>query len=303
MSKYTLYGEGYSYLVPLLLCKHSKGRVHSIFQNGFNIKMDESLVFIGNNKNGLLPFGIHLQGADTFKAVSSAKNGETVVWNTAKNSLEFPSFTLSLEKGKRFKNEVTPLKSNQVFETGFDRFCAQLRKMKEPTGLDIDIDAFLIKYAEPDGKSLSGAEPHIIMLMEAVVSRDHDVIDKALRYFLGRGKGLTPSGDDMIVGLLAFDAISDFVSASFYLQLSELIESEPITTDVSREYLLYASRHEFSSTVSDMVNTLAKEDVFNFEKAFKNLLGVGHSSGLDTLFGILIGMLAYKNMNEQKHQN
>ncbi|MFK9089910.1 DUF2877 domain-containing protein [Bacillus salipaludis] len=73
-----------------------------------------------------------------------------------------------------------------------------------------------------------------------------------------------------------------------------LLESEPITTDVSREYLRYAARHEFSSTVTELVNLLANGDTSNFQYTFQNLLGVGHSSGLDTIFGILIGMLAFK---------
>jgi hypothetical protein len=299
MEKITLFGEEFSNLVPLLLSQHKKGRVHSIFNNGFNIKMDDSLVFIGNNKNGLLPFGIHLQEEDTFKAVSVVKNGETVFWNTTKNSIELPTFTISLDKGNSFKNNLSIITNNRVFETGFERLCSQLSLIKVLTGLDVDIHQFLQKYNFTGEKKWVEAEPHVITLIEAVITNDSYLIEKVLRYFLGRGKGLTPSGDDMIVGLLAFDAISNFISASFYQQLSQVLESEPITTDVSREYLRYALKHEFSSTVSDMVNTLAIGDGPNIDRAFRNLLGVGHSSGLDTLFGILIGMLAFKSQSEQ----
>lgn len=295
----TLFGEEFSNLVPLLLFQHGKGRVHSIFNNGFNIKMDDSLVFIGNNKNGLLPFGIHLQGEDTFKAVSIVKNGETVFWNTTKNSLELPTFAISLDKGNSFKNNVSIITNNRVFETGFERLCSQLSLIKVLTGLDVDIHQFLQKYNFTGEKKWIGAEPHVITLIEVAITNDSYLIEKVLRYFLGRGKGLTPSGDDMIVGLLAFDAIANFISASFYQQLSKVLESEPITTDVSREYLRYALKHEFSSTVSDMVNTLTIGDGSNIDRAFRNLLGVGHSSGLDTLFGILIGMLAFKSQSEQ----
>ncbi len=136
--------------------------------------------------------------------------------------------------------------------------------------------------------------------MKAAMSSDELLMDKAFRYFLGRGNGLTPSGDDMIVGLLAFDAVTDFLSTRFYEKLSELIEGESITTDVAREYLRYALKQEYSSTVSNMVNTLASGNVNNFKEVFQNLLGVGHSSGLDTLFGILIGMLTFKNIKKSK---
>lgn len=298
MRKSTLFGEEYSDLIPLLLCKKGNGHVHSIFKNGFNIKMDDSLVFIGNKKNGLLPFGIHLLEEDTLRAVSVVNNGETVFWNAETNSLEFRAMSISLDKGQSFKNELAPLKNNRVLEASFERLCSQLTTVDALTGLDVDIKLFLNRFNDVGEKKWFAPESYLVMLIEVVMSSDHYLIEKTLRFFLGRGKGLTPSGDDMIVGLLAFDATSHFISALFSKQLSELLESEPITTDVSREYLRYAIRHEFGSTVTELVNSLASGDDSTFNKAFQNLLEVGHSSGLDTLFGILIGMLAFKNPNE-----
>lgn len=299
MNNGTLFGEGYSHLVPLLLCQKGNGQVHSIFANGFNIKMDDSLVFIGNNKNGLLPFGIHLREEDILRAVSAVNNGNPVCWNKDKNSLVFPRVTISLEKARSFKNELKALKSTKTFETSFDRLCSRLSFIEERTGLDVGIRSFLNKFHEVGGQEWLTVESYVIMLIEVAMSSDEFLIEKVLRFFLGRGTGLTPSGDDMIVGLLAFDAVSHFLSTLFYQKLSELIEGEPITTDVAREYLRYALKQEYSSTVSEVVNSLACGNASDFEKVFQNLLGVGHSSGLDTLFGILIGMLAFKNPNEQ----
>ncbi|RHW34837.1 DUF2877 domain-containing protein [Neobacillus notoginsengisoli] len=294
MDKKTLFGEEYSHLVPLLLCKKTRGQVHSIFTNGFNIIMGDSLVFIGNRKNGLLPFGIHLREMDTSRAVAAVNNGDSVFWNIKTESLEFPRITIRLNKGKSFKNELAELKETKIFEASFERLFTQLVGIEERTGLDVDIQLFLEKWNERSGQTWTDTETFIIMLIEAATSSDEHSIEKALRYFLGRGQGLTPSGDDMVVGLLAFDAVSHFIFAPFYQKLSKLL-GEPITTDVGREYLRYALEHEFSSTVSKMVNALVIERDSDFKEVFGNLLGVGHSSGMDTLFGILIGMLAYKN--------
>ena len=65
--------------------------------------MGDSLLFIGNNKNGLLPFGIHLREEDTFRAVSTVKNGETVTINARTNSIELSGVAISLEKGQVLK--------------------------------------------------------------------------------------------------------------------------------------------------------------------------------------------------------
>lgn len=296
MNNCTLFGEDYSYLVPLLLNKNENGNVHSRFSNGFNIKMGDSLVFIGNNKNGFLPFGIHLREEDTLRAVSFVNQGDPVTWNKRTNSIELPRVTISIEKGKSFKNELTTLKSEAIFKDSFALFCLQLIEIEDRTGLDISFKEYLKKYHTSGEQNWLGAESYLIMLMEAAVLRDEGLIEKVLRYFLGRGQGLTPSGDDMIVGLLAFDAVSPFLSTSFYEKVSELIEGESITTDVAREYLRYALKQEYSSTVSNMVNALADGDASNFEKVLHDLIGVGHSSGLDTILGILIGMLTFRKL-------
>lgn len=295
MNNCTLFGEDYSYLVPLLLYKNEVGYVHSRFANGFNIKIGDSLVFIGNNKNGFLPFGIHLREEDTLNAVSFVSNGDPVTWNSRTNSIELPRVTISIEKGKSFKNELTTLKNKTIFKDSFERFCLQLNEIEDRTGLDISFKEFLNKYLAAGEQNWLGAEAYLIMLIEVAMSSDEGLMEKVLRYFLGRGQGLTPSGDDMIVGLLAFDAVSPSLSTAFYEKVSELIEGESITTDVAREYLRYALKKEYSSTVSEMVNALADGNASNFEEVFYDLIGVGHSSGLDTILGILIGMLVFRN--------
>lgn len=300
MNQYTLYGEGYSNLIPLLLFSKGNGTVHSRFTNGFNIKMGDSLIFIGTTKNGLLPFGIHLSENDTTYAVSSVNNGESVLWNEKTNSIEFQKITISLVKAIRFQNELIELKNEQVFKNSLTQFSTYLMNIEERTGLDVSISDFINNYQELTEQHSVGVELHLTLLIKAALTSNELLMDKAFRYFLGRGNGLTPSGDDMLVGLLAFDAVANFLSTQFYEKLSDLIEGESITTDVAKEYLRYALKRKFSSTVSEMVNTLASGNSATFEKNIKNLLGVGHSSGLDTLFGILIGMLAFKTTNNIK---
>ena len=246
----------YSSVIPLLLSKKRSGHVHSIFSNGFNISMDDSLIFIGNQKSGRLPFGIHLQ-AEMIEVVSLVSNQEPVRWNEETSSLEFPNMSISLKKGQGFENAVAPLKSMMAFQMGFARLLSRLTSIAEPTGLDIHIDDFMKKLDAVGEVNWLETERFLISLVNAAVSSDRYEIEKTLRYFLGRGRGLTPSGDDMLVGFLAFDSSAHFVSPVFYQQLSDLIERELITTDVGREYLRYALKHEFSSTVTDVVNHLS----------------------------------------------
>jgi hypothetical protein len=302
METRVMIGGEYSHLIPSLLSKKRSGLVHSIFNNGFNIKMDDSLVFIGNKKSGLLPFGIHLQEDMRF-VVPLVKACEPVRWNERTSTLEFPNLTISLMKGENFRNEVLGPKSKRDFQIGFDRLTTLLPAIEQPTGLDIDITGFLKRFQEEDQIENPESEKYLFRLMNAAMSNDTYFIEQTLRYFLGRGKGLTPSGDDLLVGFLAFDSAVHFTSPLFYKTLSDLLENEPITTDVGKEYLKYALKHEFSSSVTDVVNLLGTGNVNVFYEAFVRLLEVGHTSGLDTLLGILTGMLAFNNPLAQRQLN
>ncbi|CAM5223219.1 hypothetical protein UACE39S_06416 [Ureibacillus acetophenoni] len=299
MKQYTLYGEGYSYLVPLLLSKNSSGFVHSRFANGFNIKMEDSLIFIGTDKNGHLPFGIHLPKELTTFAVSSVNNGDLVQWNEQTKSIELPKLTISLDKAIPFNNQIIP--SSQISEDCIEEYINLLINIENRTGLNLSIRDFIHQYYAERKQTWdeNSVEFYVQLLIEAALSNDELLLDRSFRYFLGRGNGLTPSGDDMIVGLLSFNAVSNFLPNRFSEKISELIEGESITTDVAREYLRYALRIEFSSTITDVVNAFATADTKKLLEAFPNLLGVGHSSGLDTLFGILIGIFIYKRNTEK----
>ena len=40
---------------------------------------------------------------------------------------------------------------------------------------------------------------------------NNNLLEKNLRFFIGRGQGLTPTGDDIITGILYADAIQPFI--------------------------------------------------------------------------------------------
>lgn len=298
MNKNTFFGGEYSYLIPLLLCENNIGHVHSIFANGFNIKMGDSLIFIGTKKNGLLPFGVHLTPEDTSRAISHLTINENVFWNENILTLEFKEMSISLKNGTIFKNEPCPVNNNSLYKDQFANLKILLSSHDQSTGLEINIRKFLKKYEDNADINWSKEEQFILWLIDAILTNDPSLLEKTLRFILGRGRGLTPSGDDIMVGILAFDSITHFLPDKFFNKLSDLVEKEPITTDVSKEYLRYALKHEFSSTVTDLINLIGSNKPWLSDGPYKRLLEVGHSSGLDTLFGILIGMLVFHKGTE-----
>ena len=116
-----------------------------------------------------------------------------------------------------------------------------------------------------------------------------------MRYFLGRGMGLTPSGDDLLVGLLSIDSGYSLLDNRFRTILLELLETKSLTTIVSETYLRYAAQHKYSTTIVSFVGELNEHYTGSQIKVdFKNILTNGSTSGLDTMTGMLFGILKEK---------
>jgi hypothetical protein len=296
--KQILFAEEYNQHIPLFFSGHDSGYVHSVFKNGLNIQMGKKLFFIGTTKNGRLPFGIHLEAQLIELLVSVTKANTQVVWQEENKQLCFENgLIVNLEKAGSYTNKLnTVAESKSTMLQHLETFVSLLVNYGEPTGLDVDIEQFIVDYAT-DASAPNETITRIYTLMEVVLSSDEEQIDNVLRYFLGRGRGLTPSGDDHIVGLLAVHAVTGALYPVFIETAKKIIENESITTDVAREYLIYALRGEFGSPVIDLIDQLVQRNSINLEKEIIKLFTMGHSSGVDTAFGILIGILAIRRLN------
>ncbi|GGA66077.1 DUF2877 domain-containing protein [Ornithinibacillus halotolerans] len=297
MKEFIFYGEEHHSDLPLLLSENNVGRVHSIFQNGINIKMGDSLVFIGNTKNGRLPFGIHLKEEVLDEFIACVEDDLVVCWKGF--SLYFANkeilMKLDLQPSTPFVNSLPIFRKEKVIFPSFEKFITLFISNGEPIGIeDLFVNQLLLYYIDDQQIEQSKLANSISNLMDALLSDDKVFINDSLRYFLGRGNGLTPSGDDILVGILAVHAVTEMFSQAFIDELKEIIQSEPITTDVSKEYLKYALNRKFSSVVVNIMTDLQEENSSKLEQHFNDLVQVGHSSGVDSAFGLLIGILTLR---------
>jgi len=108
---------------------------------------------------------------------------------------------------------------------------------------------------------------------------------------IGRGLGLTPSGDDFLAGVLY---------GLHFLKCGGLLEplSEKVnnllyrTTRLSRHFLKYALAGKWGQTEQDVMFALMTDCGSDLNNAIDNLLAVGSSSGADELSGMIAGIRA-----------
>lgn len=147
-------------------------------------------------------------------------------------------------------------------------------------GRPIDAGEFL-RYRESFGDGLAHVPMYRRMqALNALCTPD------AVRW-IGLGAGLTPSYDDMCVGVMA-------VCHALGKPIPFAITSREDTTDISLRYLLLAQEGRFGEPVCDVINALFGKGSLVF--SVNALKCVGSTSGMDMLCGMR--MMLDKHMNE-----
>lgn len=252
-------------------------RVHSIFQNGINIKTKDGLVFIGNDKNGALPFGIHLRQRDIRKIIDINRKS-IFEYRKEKNRLISGDLVIDLNNAYSYESKMSE-KRVTIRNTTLSFLLHKIENMNFETGLDMTLSEILAE----DNLLIDG-------LKNAIVSQDNRYIKNNLLKIIGRGKGLTPSGDDLLIGLIWANDIRRIFSEESISALKELIVEEGLTTDVSTSYYKAALTGRYSSRLIDLCNALINIDRLEIEKQILQIIEYGHTSGRDILSGIALGI-------------
>ena len=108
---------------------------------------------------------------------------------------------------------------------------------------------------------------------------------------VGLGEGLTPSGDDFLVGLLAVLHVTGWLpsicSPAVREQFCQCVRLG--TSQLSGEFLCCALEGHFAEPVTMLLRALCTPDTWAWQGDAATLAAVGHSSGVDAMVGIAFG--------------
>ncbi|MCI8454280.1 MAG: DUF2877 domain-containing protein [Lachnospiraceae bacterium] len=107
---------------------------------------------------------------------------------------------------------------------------------------------------------------------------------ESLAALVGLGIGLTPGGDDFLCGVLAGIRLGGRADQPFFRALHATVSRKlDQTNDISREFLKCALEGQFGQFVHRFYKG-------STEEIFAEAKKIGHSSGMDTLCGILYAL-------------
>jgi hypothetical protein len=135
-------------------------------------------------------------------------------------------------------------------------------------------------------------------LLTAIRLNDTKAISLSAKGLIGLGPGLTPSGDDAITGLLVSLALTlkaygrDALVTHPSKGIGSLVLSiaDYGTNTISQELLWYAARGEASSPIEAVILDILSGSTNSVRESTRKLISQGASSGVDQLWGILLGI-------------
>lgn len=280
------------------------GNIRGKFKSSFNIELrlsnpvenDSFLVHIGSLLRPLCSFGISVEEGDMKDMLESCEEGSLVCLRQGKLRIygREEQFILNLGDKENFweKNLQIPTLHKDLPVWKESVIYDLLKRDVEDGSLENHMG---ISW---DGDFLE----HCMGMKEAETSWKEEI-----QFFCGRGKGLTPSGDDILLGymavLMAAGQEMGFTMSSF---AAEYAASK--TTSVSLAYYRALSAGFVNEDFREFLLCLLPRGGKTAEKAsdkkkyaeqiIRQIRSLGHTSGHDTLFGAFLALERLKNARQ-----
>jgi len=272
--------------------------VHSVFKSAINLYLagKDTLLTLVTSNEADLPQGIRVDTPDDF-SFEIFHAGEQATCHD--DILRLDSLTIELGDAQRWKCNLPALQADlttPAVSASWQRAWQILNQRQIQSNAEI-IAENLFRSDETIRAGIPRkANEAMRNLLEA--TQQYDLTDSSpIRALIGLGSGLTPSGDDLLVGYLTglwCSVLDKSERGQFVTNLGKaIIDLSPQTNDISRTYLYHATQGQVSSRLSELAEAICRRE--NSERLLALLnsaMQVGHTSGMDTVTGLLMGLIS-----------
>lgn len=268
------YGTKSNFL-SLILTRPLRGEIHSVFQTSFNIRIQHSLIHIGALGTPLSAFGINIPQSVLQKFLVKLKAGMPIIYQAGYLQMDTADqpFIIRLDKLSSIDLNMKPLRIRKEWleENEIIKAIKKIDFVQMTGIIQVKQDSAILER-------LTNADP-----------TDAKIAAECMAHFFGRGIGLTPSGDDFLSGILMVEAF--FTDHAVWKNTLKRFLKNHITTDVSYSYYDCLLNGYVSENFKNLFcNISIQVDKTKAKRLIKNVTNYGHTSGYDTLFGILTAL-------------
>ncbi|MEW6287039.1 MAG: DUF2877 domain-containing protein [Chloroflexota bacterium] len=274
--------------------------VHSVFRSAVNLRWDagDGLLTLVTSDETDLPQGIRVDTPPDFSFETlhpadpaSCRDG----------FLHLASLKIDLRPASRWtcnlpalRTDLTDPKTTAAWRTVWQALNArQIQTQADLVAEEVLNAARDSNLRRSSVSSIAASSLHSLTL--AARRLDAAALPPPLIALIGLGAGLTPSGDDLLAGFLAglwCTALERKERLEFLSKLGQaVIALSSRTNDISRTYLLHAAHGKVSRRLLELAQVISRgENDERLLAAADIAMQAGHTSGMDTVTGLLGGM-------------
>lgn len=242
------------------------GAVHSVFSSSFNVAVGGRLIHVGSPPHPLSCLGLNAPAEELAPLLPGLRPGDRAVLKQSALWLYTSARVACVDYSGYMPVELSigpaagPERKNGLMEA------LEKLDLKERTGIPWD-----------------GALERTLGVMGGRAPTPGE-LEESVRFLLGRGKGLTPSGDDILMGYgagrLLFGGGAEFQTA-----LASVLRRQ--TTDVSLAYLRALLDGCVNEDYAGLFQAVREGEKRRYPGLLAQIQHNGHTSGSDSLLGLL----------------
>ncbi len=268
--------------------------IHSVFDTAANLSLVDKnrLITLLVSDQNELPQGIRITQKSA--SLQSLTVGLAAACRAGVLRFESSPLTVDLRSAQVWKCHISKINvdiQSASAERSWSHVWQMLNSRQKLNKTEIVADDL---FQLNTGSLLSRRIGRLVMhLIASAAEFDEAGSIQAAEKMIGLGPGVTPAGDDLLIGFLAgLWSTSGKVQGrlSFIHSLGiRLMEVAEQTNLISRTYLHHAVHGQFSSSLTNLAQAIAlgSEDIQDKADA---AMRVGHSSGMDSVTGLLLGL-------------
>lgn len=256
------------------------------------------LISVSTETVGLGPFSLSIQTGEAFASDGSGF-GRYLTTDSEVAVTEDELILGDLRVAWREADPWDPRPDWAALRSGRDRWLRHTDDVKRlllaeapPGGLTplLDTESGSVAGDRIANEILMAAREPASSLERALVQRDQNLMAECAAGLAGLGGGLTPSGDDYLIGTM--HALWGVLPEAEARGLSRPLAyaALPRTTDLSGAWLYAAAVGEAAEYWHDLFQALLEQREAALEVPVRRLLRVGHTSGADALAGFLAAL-------------
>ncbi|MBX3331785.1 MAG: DUF2877 domain-containing protein [Nitrospira sp.] len=287
---------------------HFSGTVHSVFRQACNIRIEpQRLLTLLPSEKGNVPHGIRLHTPSQPAFLDLFRVGQPVACRGGILRTDGSDFSVDLRTARLWHIDLQALYvdlGRPIHAQSWAVAWSELKTYHRQDGLPGTMEM----PGHSEERSIASATSKILMqqvahtlpaLLRATNNlRLQDAVI-AMRPLIGLGPGLTPSGDDFLVGYLTglWCRVGNVPSRKRFLTGlgSELSQAARTTNQISCAYLRGAASGHVSEPIATLAQQLTQSnDMGSVRAATLAALQIGHTSGSDGVLGLLWGCLVWQ---------